>query len=79
MAVCTYLLAQLFLFTLLRLLQYRNYVDGAAAASQNLTYASDDTFILRADYTNVLDPAGAGRDSVRIQSNKQYGSNTVMV
>ncbi|KAK0458705.1 endo-beta-glucanase [Desarmillaria tabescens] len=56
-----------------------NYVDAATAASQNLTYASDDTFILRADYTNVLDPAGAGRDSVRIQSNKQYGSNTVMV
>ncbi|KAK0501620.1 endo-beta-glucanase [Armillaria luteobubalina] len=56
-----------------------NYVDAAAATNQNLTYTSDDTFILRADYMNVLDPAGAGRDSVRIQSNKQYGSNTVMV
>lgn len=56
-----------------------NYVDAAAATNQNLTYTSDDTFILRADYMNVLDPVGAGRDSVRIQSNKQYGSNTVMV
>ncbi|SJK98518.1 uncharacterized protein ARMOST_01786 [Armillaria ostoyae] len=56
-----------------------NYVNAATAASQNLTYASDGTFILRADFTTVLDATGPGRNSVRLQSNKQYGSNTVMV
>ncbi|KAK0495940.1 laminarinase [Armillaria luteobubalina] len=56
-----------------------NYVDAATAASQNLTYASDDTFILRADFTTVLAATGAGRNSVRLQSDNQYGSNTVMV
>ncbi len=72
--------AQPFLRALLiPLLQSRNYVNAATAASQNLTYASDDTFILRADFTTVLDATGAGRNSVRLQSNKQYGSNTVMV
>ncbi|KAK0203601.1 glycoside hydrolase family 16 protein [Desarmillaria ectypa] len=55
-----------------------NYVNAAAAVSQNLTYTSDDTFILRADFTTVLDAAGAERNSVRLQSNKQYGSNTVI-
>ncbi|KAG7448708.1 2 beta-glucanase [Guyanagaster necrorhizus] len=56
-----------------------NYVNAATAASQNLTYASDDTFILRSDFTTVLSATGPGRNSVRLQSNEQYGSNTVMV
>ncbi|KAK0232388.1 2 beta-glucan [Armillaria nabsnona] len=56
-----------------------NYVDVATSQSQNLTYASDDTFILRADDTTVLNADGPGRNSVRLQSNNQYGSNTAMV
>ncbi|KAK0188599.1 endo-beta-glucanase [Armillaria mellea] len=56
-----------------------NYVDVATSKAQNLTYASDSTFILRADATTVLNANGPGRNSVRLQSNKQYGSNTAMV
>ncbi|THH27536.1 hypothetical protein EUX98_g6654 [Antrodiella citrinella] len=49
-----------------------NYVDQATALAQNLTYASGDTFIIRADDTTVLSASGPGRNSVRLQSNKQY-------
>ncbi|KJA25440.1 glycoside hydrolase family 16 protein [Hypholoma sublateritium FD-334 SS-4] len=55
-----------------------NYVNAATAASLNLTYASGDTFILRADSTTVLSASGPGRNSVRIQSNKQF-NNSVMI
>ncbi|TBU64696.1 laminarinase [Dichomitus squalens] len=55
-----------------------NYVDQATALAQNLTYASGDTLILRADHTTVLSASGAGRNSVRLQSNKVY-SNHVTV
>ena len=44
----------------------------ATAEADNLTYASGDTFILRCDDTTVLSASGPGRNSVRIQSNKQY-------
>ena len=47
-------------------------MDQPTSQSLNLTYASDDTFILRADYTTVLDPSGPGRDSVRIRSWNSY-------
>ncbi|EMD36050.1 glycoside hydrolase family 16 protein [Gelatoporia subvermispora B] len=49
-----------------------NYVDMATAQADNLTYSSGDTFILRCDDTTVLSSSGPGRNSVRIQSNKQY-------
>ena len=49
-----------------------NYVDQATALAQNLTFASDTSFIMRADSFTTLDPAGAGRNSVRIQSNNVY-------
>lgn len=49
-----------------------NYVDQATALAQNLTYSSGDTFIIRADHTTTLSASGPGRNSVRIQSNKQY-------
>ena len=64
------------LFAKVRL--FRNYVNAATAASLNLTYASGDTFILRADSTTVLSASGPGRNSVRIQSNKAY-TNSVMM
>ncbi|KAF9258240.1 2 beta-glucan [Marasmius fiardii PR-910] len=54
-----------------------NYVDAVTAARQNLTFVSSDSFVLRADYTTVLDPSGGGRNSVRISSKKTYG-NSVM-
>jgi len=53
-------------------------VDAATASSQNLTFASGDHFVLRADFHTVLDPSGPGRNSVRIISNKQY-TTSVMV
>lgn len=55
-----------------------SYVDESTALSQNLTYTSDDTIIMRADYTTVLDPSGPGRNSVRIQSKKAY-TNAVSI
>ncbi|KAL0062791.1 hypothetical protein AAF712_010329 [Marasmius tenuissimus] len=53
-----------------------NYVDAATARSQNLTYGSDDTFILRSDFNTVLNPSGAGRNSVRLSSKKQFTTST---
>ncbi|KAF9066759.1 2 beta-glucanase [Rhodocollybia butyracea] len=55
-----------------------NYVNAATAASQNLTYASGNHFVLRADYHSVLNPSGPGRNSVRIQSNKQYETSVMI-
>lgn len=49
-----------------------NYVDMNTAKAKNLTEAKKDRFIMRADSTTVLDPSGPGRDSVRIQSKKQW-------
>ena len=57
---------------------YSNYVDGAAAARDNLTYASNGHFILRADSTKRLNPNGPGRDSVRLRSFKQYTTFVMM-
>ncbi|KAJ7832884.1 glycoside hydrolase family 16 protein, partial [Mycena olivaceomarginata] len=55
-----------------------NYVNEATARSANLTFNTDDTFILRADHTTVLDPAGAGRDSVRIASKNAYTTHVAV-
>ncbi|KAG8947716.1 hypothetical protein FRC04_010490 [Tulasnella sp. 424] len=58
-----------------------NYTDQAFAVSKNLTFTSKDTLILRADYTSVLnasDPYG-GRNSVRIQSKKSYGTSVTIL
>ncbi|KAG8691660.1 hypothetical protein FRC09_011564, partial [Ceratobasidium sp. 395] len=49
-----------------------NYVDQATAQRLNLTYASSNSFIMRADYTTTLPASGPGRNSVRIQSKKQW-------
>ncbi|KAJ8591346.1 glycoside hydrolase family 16 protein [Rhizopogon salebrosus TDB-379] len=54
------------------------YVDQTTAQNLNLTYASKDTFIMRADDTTVLTPSGPGRNSVRIQSNNQYTQHVVV-
>ncbi|KIM37387.1 glycoside hydrolase family 16 protein [Hebeloma cylindrosporum] len=49
-----------------------NYVDQGTSQNLNLTYASSDTFVLRTDFTSVLNPHGPGRNSVRIRSRKTY-------
>ncbi|KDQ58272.1 glycoside hydrolase family 16 protein [Jaapia argillacea MUCL 33604] len=54
------------------------YVDQATAQRLNLTYASGKHFIIRADHTTVLDPNGAGRDSVRLQSLTQYNTHVAV-
>ncbi|KAF9528602.1 glycoside hydrolase family 16 protein [Crepidotus variabilis] len=55
-----------------------NYVDQNTAKSQNLSYASADTFIVRADYKTVLSSSGAGRNSVRIRSKKTYTNHVAV-
>jgi len=55
-----------------------NYVDLGTAQSKNLSYASGSTFIMRADHTTTLSASGPGRNSIRIQSNKQYTTSTVV-
>jgi len=55
-----------------------NYVDANTAKSQNLTYASSNTFVLRADYKTKLGSGGAGRNSVRIRSKKTYTTHTAV-
>ncbi|CAE6438018.1 unnamed protein product [Rhizoctonia solani] len=50
-----------------------NYVDMQTAKAKNLTEVTKaGNFIMRADSTTVLDPTGPGRDSIRIQSKKQW-------
>lgn len=48
------------------------------AQQLNLTYASADHFVLRADYKTTLNPSGPGRNSVRIASNKQYKTSVLV-
>lgn len=70
---CSVGLLSLWLSSLLR-----NYVDEATAKRLNLTFASSDTFILRADYTTTLNPNGPGRNSVRIRTNNVYTTHVVV-
>ncbi|KAF9528601.1 glycoside hydrolase family 16 protein [Crepidotus variabilis] len=55
-----------------------NYVDQGTARNQNLSYASGDTFVLRADYRSYLGSGGAGRNSVRIRSWKAYTNHVAV-
>ena len=57
---------------------HRNYVDQDTALALNLTYYNGDTFIIRADDTTVLSASGPGRNSVRLQSNKQYTTHVTV-
>jgi hypothetical protein len=54
-----------------------NYVNQQTAQSQNLTYASSNSFILRADFTNVV-RSGSGRNSVRIRSKRTYTTHVAV-
>lgn len=54
------------------------YVDQPTSQNLNLTFTSSDTFILRTDFTTVLDPNGPGRQSVRIRSNAAYTTHVAI-
>ncbi|KAI0329692.1 hypothetical protein GY45DRAFT_1346372 [Cubamyces sp. BRFM 1775] len=56
-----------------------NYLSQADAMNQNLTYASVDKFIMRADSQNVVSPTARGRNSVRITSLKAYDEAVVVL
>ncbi|KAF7356118.1 Glycoside hydrolase family 16 protein [Mycena venus] len=56
-----------------------NYVSKATAMSQNLTFASANTFILRADSKTVIsDSSSTGRNSVRIRTNNAYTTHAAV-
>ena len=76
MVVCEWYLARS--LSLFSQLHNRNYVNQATALAQNLTYANGNTLILRADYKTKLSSGGAGRNSVRIQSVKQYTTHVLV-
>ncbi|KAF6756895.1 glycoside hydrolase family 16 protein [Ephemerocybe angulata] len=54
------------------------YVDQGTSRSQNLTYASGDTFILRTDFKTYLNNGGPGRQSVRIMSKRTYTTHVAV-
>lgn len=54
------------------------YVDQSDSQSQNLTFASSDSFVLRTDFKTVLSADDPGRNSVRIKSQKTYTTHAVV-
>ena len=48
------------------------------AKRANLTFASHNKFILRADDTTVLAPDGPGRNSVRLSSKNNYTTHVAV-
>ncbi|KAF7366964.1 putative glycosidase C21B10.07 [Mycena sanguinolenta] len=55
-----------------------NYVDQNTAMSTNLTFSSDNTFVLRADHQSVVPAGSAGRNSVRIASKNAYTTHVAV-
>ncbi|KAL5527089.1 hypothetical protein ACEPAG_5880 [Sanghuangporus baumii] len=55
------------------------YVDLPTALEHNLTFATWDTFIIRADDKTVLAPTDPGRMSVRIKSLKTYTAHVIVL
>ncbi|KAF5386130.1 hypothetical protein D9615_002503 [Tricholomella constricta] len=56
-----------------------NYVDKWAAQAANLSYASDNKFIMRVDTYQIVSGNARGRDSVRIISNAAYGDSVTVL
>ncbi|KAI0820011.1 concanavalin A-like lectin/glucanase domain-containing protein [Trametes gibbosa] len=56
-----------------------NYLSQTDSLNENLTYATDNKFIMRADFNNVVSPASRGRDSVRITSQRAYDEAVVVL
>ena len=51
---------------------YSDYVDGPTAKAQNLTCATSDAFVLRADFKNKVASGERGRKSVRLISKETF-------
>ncbi|KAF8627596.1 hypothetical protein AX17_006168 [Amanita inopinata Kibby_2008] len=49
-----------------------NYVNRETAIAANLSFVSDDKFVMRADAIHTVSPDARGRDSVRISSFESY-------
>ncbi|KIM83377.1 glycoside hydrolase family 16 protein [Piloderma croceum F 1598] len=56
-----------------------NFVDKSTAMKSNLSFASADKFIMRADHAKVVSPDDRGRDSVRITSQKAWDDSTIVL
>jgi hypothetical protein len=56
----------------------RDYVDLCTAVTNNLTFATDDTFIMRADDKNVVSSNERGRKTVRMKSTQTFTHHLVM-
>ncbi|KAI5118460.1 hypothetical protein M0805_006279 [Coniferiporia weirii] len=56
-----------------------NYVDQNTALSKNLSFASEDVFVMRADSTNVVGASARGRDSIRITSHNSYTDAVIVL
>lgn len=56
-----------------------NYVGKDDALATNLSFASFDKFVMRADSTNYVSPSARGRDSVRIISNDAYAECIIVL
>lgn len=56
----------------------RNYVSQETAQATNLSYAYEDTFIMKADDQTVLTPTGPGRDAIRITSIGVYDTHVTV-
>ncbi|KAI0726241.1 putative beta-glucanase from glycoside hydrolase family GH16, partial [Fomitopsis betulina] len=54
------------------------YVSQATALAENLTYATDTSFVMRADSSTTLNATGPGRKSNRIKSNAQYNTHVAV-
>ncbi|KAI0292598.1 2 beta-glucanase [Multifurca ochricompacta] len=51
------------------------YVSKSTAQNKGLAYVQNGNFIARVDNTTTLSSSGAGRNSIRISSNKQWGQH----
>ncbi|KAF8621472.1 hypothetical protein AX15_007765 [Amanita polypyramis BW_CC] len=56
-----------------------NYVGQADAINANLSFASDEKFVMRADAQKVVLPGSRGRDSIRISSIASYDESLIVL
>lgn len=57
---------------------FRNYVSQSVALRNNLTYAHDNTFVIRVDSTSHVNANGPGRNTVRLMSNEQFHNHVAV-
>ncbi|KAK7472629.1 hypothetical protein VKT23_000742 [Stygiomarasmius scandens] len=56
-----------------------NYVDRQTSIEKNLTYASEDKFIMKADSSEIVPPESRGRDSIRIESIEPFSEALIIL